>query len=339
VTGRSDKAAARAVLMRILSVEPEYRPDPSVFPPSFIAEVNGLREELTRTPTTELQLTIEPTGIGIVVGGRPMGTAPVTVHLPPSLYRLEGMWGYKGLTRLVDVGVPPQPPLKLVLRKEVEGSIAPDAGPCIFPAPSREAALARFAALVKVRLVYSIRSQTSGNTQSLVAEEFDASTGRVVQQKRETVSPHDVVSQTAGRLALSLAVPAEPQATPNTPTSAVNNGLRTWAYVTGAVGLATTTAGLLLYFKGNSQTQKLYSQYAEGNNVFPPGSESAFQSQNDTAKTNKTIGSALVGVGVAALGTGVALFFISASGGQPPPVVVGTYLQPAGGGTVVSGQF
>src|SRR5215470_9822724 len=35
VQSRSDKAAARATLTQILSVEPDYRPDPIIFPPSF----------------------------------------------------------------------------------------------------------------------------------------------------------------------------------------------------------------------------------------------------------------------------------------------------------------
>jgi hypothetical protein len=340
VLGRSDKSAAQAVLIQILSVEPDYKPDPSVFPPSFIAQVKTLQHELKRKPASELQVTTEPAETGIVVGGRPMGLAPMSVPLPPGLYRLEGMWGYRGLTKSVDVGAPSQPAVSIVLSTAREGSIAPDAGPCLLPVPTREAALARFAALLKVKWVYAIRSETSGNTQRLVAEQFDAATGHTVREEWEAVVSPDSGSQTAARLAVSLTSRPGAQAIPRTDVPVVNTGLRTWSYVVGAFGVAATTAGLIFYFSGNSKIQTLYSQYAEGNNFFPPNYESTFQSQNDSARTSKTVGVVLVGVGVAALATGVGLFFVSASGGRPDSVTAfGPSLLPGGGGAVVSGRF
>ena len=340
VRGRSDKAAARTALLQILSVDPEYKADSSIFPPSFIAEVETVRAELKRTPANELQVTTEPTETGIVVGGRPMGPAPMTLSLPAGFYRLEGMWGYRGLTKVVEVEAPPGSPVNVVLSKAREGSISPDGGPCLVPIPTREAALARFAAFLKVRWVYAIRSETAGKSQRLVAEQFDAAAGHQVREHREAVVPPDSGSQAAARLALSFASPAGAQAISKASAPVINTGLRTWSYVAGGVGLAAATAGIVFYFIGNSKIQKLYSQYAEGNNVFPPNYESTFQSQSESAKASKTAGVVLAGVGVAALATGVALFLVSGRGGQAETVVaVGPYLPLGGGGAAVSGRF
>jgi len=340
VLGRSDKAAAQAILIQLLAVEPDYKADPSVFPPSFIARVKTLRDELSQKPESELQLTTEPPGRGIVVGGRPMGLAPMSVPLPAGTYRLEGMWGYRGLTRSVEVGDPPRAAVGIVLSQAKEGSIAPDAGPCLLPVPTREVALARFAAALKVKFIYAVRVETLGNTQQLVAEEFDATTGHTLREESAALESPESVTRIAAQVAMSLTSRPGAQAIPKRDAPVVNKGLRTWSYIAGAVGVAATTAGLIFYFTGNSQIQKLYSQYAEGNNVFPPNYETIFQSQNNSAKTSKAVGAVLAGVGVAALATGVGLFFVSASGGTPASVVViGPSLLPGGGGAVVSGRF
>lgn len=339
VQGRSDKAAARATLTRILSVEPDYRPDPIIFPPSFLAQVRALRDELSRAPSGELRVTTDPAGIGVVVGGRPVGGAPAALRLPSGGYPIEGNWGYRGLTLSVELTAAPVHPIEVLLTRAKEGSIAPDGGPCALPLPRREGALARVAAVLGVRRIYALRTERSPGAERLVAEEFDAAAGHAVREVSEQVAPPDSGSQAAVRLAQSLGLQSRTGTTG--PTGAVvNSGLRTWSYVAGAVGLAATAVGLGLYFSGNSQLQKLYSQYAAGNNAFPPGYESTFQSQDASAKTSKTVGAVLTGVGVVTLATGVALFFVSASGGRSDTMVtVGPYAQPSGGGAIIAGRF
>jgi len=339
VQSRSDKAAARAILTQILSVEPDYRPDPVIFPPSFLAQVRALREELSRAPAGELRITTEPAGVAVVVGGRPVGRAPVVLQLPPGIYAVEGSWDYRGLTRFVEVAAAPAAPVTVVLTRANEGSLSPDGGPCVLPLPSRYAALARVAAALRVRRVYALRTEGTRDAQRLVVEEFEAAARRAVREVGVQALPTDSGSQAAVRLVESLVLGGVIAGSKSTRPS-VNRGLRTWSYVAGGIGLAAMATGLAFYFTGNSQLQKLYSQYAEGNNVFPPNYESTFQSQNATAKTYKTVGTVLAGVGVATLATGVALFFVSSSGGQSEPLVsVGPYARPGGGGAIISGRF
>jgi hypothetical protein len=337
VQGRSDKTAAQATLRRILAVEPDYAPDSSVFPPSFLAEVTNARNAMGQTPTGKLAVATEPAGTGVAVGGRPMGQSPLSLRLPPETYRLEAMWGYRGLSRSVQVGAPPQPPVSVDLKRSIEGSILPDAGPCVLPVPSRDAALARFAALLKVKRLYAVRTEVSGAEQTVVAEEFDAATGTVVRENREPVVPQGPVSDAATRLAENVTGPKRsPEGT--TP-STINTGLRTWAYIFGGVGIAATAVGVILFISGNSQINSLNNQYTQNGGTFPTGDEPSFQSQNNSGKTDKTIGVIVGGVGVAALVTGVTLFFVSSNGGGSSTVAINPYIQPGAGGVVIAGRF
>jgi hypothetical protein len=338
VQDRTDKPAAQAILRRILAVEPDYAPDPSVFPPSFLAEVTKARTVLTQSPTNGLTVTTDPSGTGVAVGGRPMGPSPLTTRLAPGTYRIEGMWGYRGLSKSVNVDAPPERPAKVELSKAVEGSIVPDAGPCLFPVPTRDAALVRAAGLLKVKRIYAVRTEVSGTEQTLVVEEFDATTGRDVLERREPIVPPGPMTDAAARLAQNLTAPSR-VAESASPPSTVNSGLRLSSYIIGGVGVVATTIGVILFINGNSTINGLNNQYTQGGNSFPAGFESSFQSQNSSGKSNKTIG-AIVGLtGIAALATGVTLFFVSANGGGPSNVTIAPYVQPGSGGAVLVGRF
>ena len=338
VQDRTDKPAAQAILRRILTVEPDYAPDPSVFPPSFLAEVTKARTVLSQSPTNTLEVTTDPSGISVAVGGRPMGPSPLTIRIAPGTYRIEGLWGYRGLPKSVDVGAPPERAAKVGLSKSVEGSIVPNAGPCVFPVPTREAALARVAGLLKVKQLYAVRTEVSGAEQTVVVEEFDATTGRDVLERREPIVPPGPVTDAAARLAESLTAPSRVAET-SPPRSTVNTGLRLSSYIIGGVGVVATTIGVILFINGNSTINGLNNQYTQASNTFPAGFESNFQSQNSSGKSNKTIG-AIVGLtGIAALATGVTLFFVSANGGGSNTVTIAPYVQPGSGGAVLVGRF
>jgi hypothetical protein len=337
ILDRSDKPAAQATLRRIFAVDPDYAPDPSVYPPSFLAEVAKAKGVLQQSPTNTLQVTTDPSGTPVAVGGRPMGSTPLSIRLTPGTYRVEGMWGYRGLSRSVDVGAPPEKGAQMSLSKAYEGSILPDAGPCILPVPTRESALTRFAALVKVKKLYAIRTETSGTEQTVVVEEFDATTGRDVLEKREPVVPPGPVSDAATRVAQELTATSPIEA--KGPPSDVNQSLRLWSYIIGGVGVAATTVGVILFISGNSTINNLNSQYTQGGNTFPAGFESSFQSQNNSGKNDKTIGVIVGGAGVAALATGITLFFVSAHGGGASNVAIAPFIQPGSGGAVIAGRF
>ena len=342
VQARTDKAAADRILRQILAVDPDYLPDPATFPPSFVAEVNTLRNEFKLTRLNRLDVTADPAGTKVVVGGKPFGAAPVTLHLPAATYRLEGMWGYRGLASSVKVESPPALPASAELSKAKQGSILPDAGPCVFPVPDRNAAVVRLASLLPVKRIYAVRVEGTGNEQTIAVEEYDTATNRVLAEQREPVVPPGPVSDAAARLAETVTgkVPGAPAPPPST----VNGGLRLWSYILGGVGIAATAVGVVLYINGNSTINNLSTTYMQGYNgnpnSFQPGYESTFQSNNNSGKNDKTLGVVLGGVGVAALATGVALFIVSAHGGGPEAVTVVPSIQPgAGAGVVLAGKF
>lgn len=340
VEDRTDKPTAQAIFRRILAVDPDYAPDPSIFPPSFLAEVAKAKAVLSQSPKNRVDVVIDPPGTGVVVGGRPMGRSPLSTSLPPGTYRVEGMWGYRGLTRTLVVGAPPEPAVKIELSKANEGSILPDAGPCVLPVPNRDAGLARLAAALKVRRLYAVRAEASGSDQTVIAEEFDAVTGRNVLERSEPVVPPGPLSDAAARVAATLtaqtrvAEPSQPAAP-----SSVNTGLRTWSYIIGGAGIAATAVGVVVFLNGNSTISGLNSQYTQGGNSFPAGFESMFQSQNSSGKSTKTVGLVIGGVGIATLATGLTLFFVSANGGGTSNVAIAPYLQPGSGGAVLVGHF
>jgi len=337
VESRSDKPAAQARLRRILAVDPDYAPDPSVFPPSFLAEVAKAKSVLSQSPKNRVDIVVDPPGTGVAVGGKPMGPSPLTLNLPPGTYRVEGMWGYRGLVRSMVVGAPPEPGVKLELSKSNEGSIFPDAGPCVLPIPNREAGLARLAAALKVKRLYAVRAETSGSDQSVVAEEFDAVTGRNVLERSEPVVPPGPLSDAAARVAATLTAQSRVAEPNQSGPSSVNSGLRTWSYVAGGVGIVATTVGIILFLNGNSSISDLNNQYVS--KTFPAGFEAQFQSQNSSGKSNKTVGVILGGAGIAALATGVTLFIVSANGGGTSNVTIAPYVQPGNGGAVLVGRF
>jgi|GEM_PF-3998204 len=329
--GDSDKAAAEATLRRIFSVDPDYVPASKLYPPSFRLEVEAVRKAVNASPTTELRVVVAPVGTGVVVGGRPMGPSPLSMQLPPGSYRVEGMWGYGGLPKTVVLDGSLQSAVQVELSKATEGSILPGTGPCVFPVPDRNAVLKRFAALLKVKRVYAVSSEPSGTRQTLVGQEFDVATGAVTLERREPVVPNAPATEAVVRLAELMPSP--------TPPPSINSGLRTWSYIVGAVGIAATAAGVVLFLKGSSMIDSLNSQYVSNGGTFPVGGESTFQSQNNTGKSYKTIGLAVGGVGLITLAAAATLFFVSADPGSAGHVAISPYFQSGGGGAVIAGRF
>ena len=140
---KSNQASAEAALMRIFRVEPEYRPDSSLFPPSFQRFADTVRKAAKKRTTVRFEVTTSPVGKPVYVGGRRVGVGPVTLRVPAGEYRVEVDWGHRGQARLVTV---PSAPVEL--SASVEGAVSPDGGPCIAASGDVAGPLARIAPLV-----------------------------------------------------------------------------------------------------------------------------------------------------------------------------------------------
>lgn len=327
IRASSDRAAARAFLEQIAAVDPAYEPDRAVFPPSFRAEYRKVRDGLQESGRSRLEVATEPPGLPVYVGGHPAGASPLTLQLPPGTYRVEVDWGHRGLVRTVTLGPTAQ---RLVLSRAAEGAILPDAGPCVLAEPDRRTALGRVAKQLGVSRLFAIRVEGSGPDERVVATELDARSGAEKPELSEPAVPPSPAAEAAGRLAARIAAPPPPP----------GQGLRTASYVVGSVGLAAAGVGTYFIISGNSTLRDLETQYQQGNGSFPAGSEQAVKAKSDDAKSKRTLGVILAGVGGAAVVIGVTLFIVS--GHQAPEgetAALVPYFSGDGGGVALTGRF
>jgi hypothetical protein len=85
--------------------------------------------------------------------------------------------------------------------------------------------------------------------------------------------------------------------------------LRTWAYVAGGVGAAGLIGFAVVGGLGKAQENDLRDQHCAPN---------CSRSDTDAIKTKYIVADVLLGVGIAGVGTGVALFFLSQPKKEPP---------------------
>ena len=184
---KSSPASAEAALRRIFRVDPEYRPDTSLYPPSFRKVADKVRKEQGRAPTSRLDVAVSPPGADVYVDGRKLGRAPVSLRLPAGSYRIEADLGRRSLPRTVQVPEPPQLAPPVELGAEVEGALFADGGPCVEPGKDPPAALARAAAFLGVKRLLGIHAEGPPDRRVLVLDDVDRA-GAPVQQARAALA-------------------------------------------------------------------------------------------------------------------------------------------------------
>jgi hypothetical protein len=202
---KSNQASAEAALMRIFRVEPEYRPDSSLFPPSFQRFADTVRKAAKKRTTVRFEVTTSPVGKPVYVGGRRVGVGPVTLRVPAGEYRVEVDWGHRGQARLVTV---PSAPVEL--SASVEGAVSPDGGPCIAASGDVAGPLARIAPLVNASRIYGVHMDTKGDTSFAVVTSVDATGGalREARVRLQIGAPStEALALLAGYAATDNAVP------------------------------------------------------------------------------------------------------------------------------------
>ena len=362
---KTDRAAAEATLGQVFRLDPGYKPDTSVYPPSFQRFVEEVRKAEKKAGTNRLDIAVSPPGKVVYVGGRPAGFAPISLHLPPGEYRVEVDWGYRGLARTVTVAVPPMLSKPVELAASVEGAVAPDGGPCVEPRGDVSGALAKLLPLLSVKKVYGVRTATGGTDTYALVTEVAGNEQRTVRVKLPAGAPE---GEALGLIAsffqngkANPLVEVLPKGAPDVPpvvvaapivvggpkgapaaavtqTTTSGSGLRTAGWILGGVGVAGIAVGLIEYLSANSQKSDLSSQQVNG--AFPAGYQSTFQSTNDSIKSKQTIAAIAGGVGAAALVTGVVLIIVGGNQtSSSVSVAVSPTASPGGGGAVVAGSF
>jgi hypothetical protein len=200
VRSKTSRDSAEAALRHVFRVEPDYRPDTSLYPPSFRTLADQVRKQQARAPTSRLDVAVSPAETDVYVDGRKLGKAPVSLRLPPGTYRVEADFGRRSLVRTVQVPVPPQLASPVELGAEVEGALHPDGGPCVDPGKEPGAALARATTLLGVDRLLGIHGEGPPERRVLVLAEVSRG-GTEVREVRSTVPPGD--PETEGLAALA----------------------------------------------------------------------------------------------------------------------------------------
>ena len=194
VLQKSDPKAAEAALNRVFRVEPDYQPDTSNYPPSFQKYVNPIRKAAKKKSTSRLDITTSPSGKAVFLGGRKVGTGPVSVRVPPGEYRVEADWGHRGAVRTITV---PSTPVEL--SAAVEGAVFPDGGPCV-EASEPVAALARAARLTGPGRIIGVHPESAGEDSFVVVTSANAQ-GQDVREARVKVQSGAPTTEALGLLA------------------------------------------------------------------------------------------------------------------------------------------
>ncbi len=356
---KSDRAAAEATLSSVFRVEPDYKPDTSVYPPSFQRFAEDVRKAAKKLPTNRLDIAVSPPGKPVFVGGKRSGDAPISLRVPSGEYRVEVDWGYRGVSRNVTILAPPAPPQSVEFAAAVEGAFAPDGGPCVEPLPDMSTALGHLLPLLNVSKVYAVRTLTwGGNRYASVTEVSDA--GKQLHTVRVKLQPGAPQSESLGLLATYfetgratpqmevlptgmtdvpppvVVAPGAPKTVPPPTGTKANPGLQIGGWVSIGVGVLGLGVGVAAFISANNAKNSLSAKQVNG--AFPPNYQSQFQSANSTIQSRQTLAVVSGSIGVAALVTGVVLLVVGGPHGAPG-VSVGPSLIPGGGGALIAGSF
>jgi PEGA domain len=182
VQQKTDKVAAEAAINRILRVQPDYKPDTGLYPPSFQKWFAGVKKTAKKKATVRFEVTTAPAGKTVYVGGRPVGKGPVVLRVPAGDFRVEADWGHRGVVRNVTV---PSPPIEL--STAVDGAVNPEGGPCV-EATDPVPALARVAKATGVGRVYGVHPEGSDPEAYMVVTSVDPAASDV-REARVKVAP------------------------------------------------------------------------------------------------------------------------------------------------------
>jgi hypothetical protein len=167
------------VLESIFRVAPSFAFDPGVYSPPQIEHYESVRQRVRERATSTLTLTSSPPGMTFFVDGYEVGTAPLSLKVPPGTYRVQAAAvGHHGIPHDVAVsGV-----VNLQVDEGLERLVQTEFGPCLnasSTAGERATQLGRLGTLLGVQLLVGVRvDQTSDGASYLAVESFETGTGR-----------------------------------------------------------------------------------------------------------------------------------------------------------------
>ncbi len=179
---------ARRALDRLVRAAPDLSVDPELYPPKFVGILEEARAALRALPHGRLTVSSAERDARVFVGGRDVGTAPLTLSLSQGRYRISGVAaGLRAEPDAVDLG--PQD-LAVSLDFEPARALRPDAGPGLaLPRANRDRALLAACASLQLEQVLAVRFDEDGGRAFAVGSLWDVRRGALLRERRVPLGP------------------------------------------------------------------------------------------------------------------------------------------------------
>lgn len=204
--GRRDESDA--ALIRVLRIEPGLRADPDLYSPSYRRRMDELRARVAAMPQRRLTVLANGRPGSVFVDGRPSGTTPMTLFLPPGRYRIGGT---APPLRVPSVTVDLlEEDRTVVLDFETAESLRMSGGPGLALRPERRAeGLIRAGAWMDVdKLVVAARG-VEGDAPFLVGSIYDVRRGALLREGSVRTVAGSVPAASVGALSAFLLTGAQ----------------------------------------------------------------------------------------------------------------------------------
>jgi hypothetical protein len=196
-------AEADAALVKILRVEPTFRPDTDQYSPAYRRHFDDLRATVKAMPARKLVVTSEGKPGTVFVNGRPMGSTPLTLKLPAGQYRVGGAAGSLHVPSfVVDLQDEDR---AIVLDFALAASLRVNAGPGLALAPvARAYGIIRAGAWLGVDKLVVASRVIEGDAHFLLGGLYDVRRGALLREGSVRMVAGAVPSLNLGALAAFL---------------------------------------------------------------------------------------------------------------------------------------
>jgi hypothetical protein len=182
-SGLAHRAVAKDLLDRLVRVDPSARPDPELYPPGFVRQVDAARAELRAAPKRILTVTTGGRPARIFVDGQERGPAPLTLSLPRGPHRVSAVAGSANVRAgVVDLA---EGDRTLAIDVTLAEAFRPGGGPGLaLSERDRAGALVSAGATLGVTSVLAVSTVSEKDVRLLSAAIYDVQRGRLQREGR-----------------------------------------------------------------------------------------------------------------------------------------------------------
>ena len=166
------EAEADEALLAVARTDIAVAADPEQYSPTYRRRLDAVRAKVRAMSSRRLTVTAEGSEGAVFVNGRPMGTTPLALSLPPGTYRIGGVSdGLRVPSVRIDLGAEDR---SVVLDFALAGALRVNAGPGLALSPAGRAdGVVRAGAWLGVDRVIAVSRAVEGRSSLLIASVYD----------------------------------------------------------------------------------------------------------------------------------------------------------------------